>query len=146
MKRPRRIRALRGFAWSLAAVALAGAAACSDKAVLDGEITTFAIRGTVRDAAGAPVAGATVRVEWLFSACGPQQAAAGDTTVTPSTGVFASHAWSWGTFHEACVRVATTAPAGSGLTDGALEVGVTLHPEVAPPETVSVAVVLPNAP
>jgi hypothetical protein len=141
-----RTRALRGLAWSLAAVGLAGVAACSDKAVLDGAITTFAISGTVRDAAGAPVAGATVRVEWLFSACGPQQAAMGDTTVTPATGVFTSHAWNWGTFHQACVRVATTAPPGSGLADGSLELGVALHPEVTPPETVTVAVVLPNAP
>jgi hypothetical protein len=100
-------------------LALAG---CEGDAIIDGEIATVSIVGSVTSAGGEPVHGAVVKL-WAFWPIeeGPPYA----TDTTDASGDYARAVWNWGSHFVVDVQIVVEPPDGSSLLpDTALREGV----------------------
>jgi hypothetical protein len=103
----------------IAVFALAG---CEGDAIIDGEIATVSIVGSVTTAGGEPVPGAVVNL-WAFWPLeeGPPYA----TDTTDASGDYVRSIWNWGSGFVVDVQIIVEPPEGSGLLpDTALREGV----------------------
>lgn len=124
----------------IAAFVLAG---CEGDAIIDGEIATVSIIGSVTTSGGEPVPGAVVQL-WAFWPLeeGPPY----ETDTTDASGEYGRAVWNWGSHFVVDVQIVVEPPDGSGLLpDTALREGVEGNgPEV--PDSVRIDLVLQPSP
>ena len=119
-------------------------AACGTAEPIDGEITALIVRGVITDAAGMPLAEATIDVAWRPAVCGGELVPVPQDT-TDAAGAFEVTLWEWGTFSRACVHIDAAPPAASGLLAGTAEYdSVPLDPTHGP-DTLTVQLTLSAA-
>ena len=106
----------------LVGIAVFVLAGCEGDAIIDGEIATVSIVGSVSSAGGEPVPGAVVKL-WAFWPLeeGPPYA----TDTTDTSGDYGRAVWNWGSPFVVDVQIVVEPPDGSGLLpDTALREGV----------------------
>lgn len=113
---------MRLVAFGLVGIAVFVLAGCEGDAIIDGEIATVSIVGSVSSAGGEPVPGAVVKL-WAFWPLeeGPPYA----TDTTDTSGDYGRAVWNWGSPFAVDVQIVVEPPDGSGLLpDTALREGV----------------------
>ena len=106
----------------LLGITVFGLGGCEGDAIIDGEIATVSIVGTVTTTGGAPVPGAVVSL-WAFWPMqeGPPYA----TDTTDASGDYGRAVWNWGSSFVVDVQIIVEPPEGSSLRpDTALREGV----------------------
>jgi hypothetical protein len=134
---------MRSVLSGLIGIAVFALAGCDGDAIIDGEIATVSIVGSVTAAGGQPVPGAVVKL-WAFWPLeeGPPYA----TDTTDASGDYVRAVWNWGSHFVVDLQIVVEPPDGSGLLpDTVLREGVEANgPDV--PDSVRVDFVLQPTP
>lgn len=125
----------------LAAVVAVALAGCDDPVIIDGDIASVRMYGSVTTAAGAPVPGAVLQF-WVFYT--PEDGPPYGTDTTDASGGYRADLTNWGTRFVVDAYVIAVPPESSGLLpDTALREGIVMGADA---DSVRVDFVLQPAP